>query len=143
MWFGIAFYFFCIGGLVTSYACVLIMIRKRGKYTVSCKSITENRRQATITALITITTCTILNLTPSLDIVLQLTGFWDSSLCVMAYFSLLLNCVVNPWIYCYRTPLLKKHIKRFITCKRYHQDPECINGVEECSLSGIEDESLV
>lgn len=106
--------------LVTSYAGLLIMLKRHQGDTVNTlnKSRLENERRAVKTVVIIITLYVIM-LVP----ILIYHGLYsmknvNRQLLVTSYVVGMIlavgNSALNPFIYCYRTPSLKKHMLRFL-----------------------------
>lgn len=138
----IGYFFFCIAVMLLCYIGMVVEIKKNTPDNVLGKTFIEAERKAVKTTFIIIMTCFVLNIPPALDITLRFAGLWYRLLCAFTYFALLLNSVVNPMIYYWRVPLLKKHILLFL---RFKQAPltspsqQAANNDEDLSLTDVGD----
>lgn len=100
-----------------------------------------SQKRAVNTTLIIIVMCIIMNGPASVFIILEeYIGLSTDDLCAISFFTLLASPVVNPLIYCFRIPVMRKHLFKLFRMKRALHENEA--GDEEAMMSVYDDTNM-
>ena len=119
-WFALLYFIFCIVGMVSAYIGMIVILRKHMMSMDNDHEYLESQKKAVKTTFIIIVVCILLNGPPIAFIILEEFLFTMSdALCAVSFFTLCANPLVNPWVYCSRIPVMKKHILKLVRYQRF------------------------
>ena len=141
-WLMVSYFFFCIFTIIITCTGTIIILYKHTTNSDSeeTEPRIENQRNAITTNLMIILACVVTNTPPILNIILGLNGIYSRWLCSITFFAILANSAVYPLVFCYRVPLVKKHIKQLL-CKKRMTTNDGMES-EDAFLSDDDDQSV-
>ena len=110
--FAVGLFFSCVVMIVVVYVAMLCMLKRHSANVVDnvSRSRIENERRAVKTTLIIVMTCIVMNLPPACAFL----GVWSPAFCAVTFYSFLANAAVNPVLYCWRIPVMRKHVRQIL-----------------------------
>lgn len=126
--FTLCHFIFCILAMIFVNHATLLRLRRYESEAVFALRGEElvRQRNAVHTTLMLAIVFTALNIFPMVSIVLGYLGTFYPNLCAISYFSLLLNTIACPVLFCLRVPCLKRHIPRLFCRKNAGSDRNSI-----------------